>query len=130
MCILFQEKFFVIVDFFFLLKGWTLFLGHVIVNVSNVVAFGGLSLVMTLAGHRLLGVLSDERSVHIATRLPEVGLHWLHLWINLLWIHPLIKRPIRATKTLILLRHKTILNVVIFRVFTIFLSVKFWFLDV
>ena len=130
MGVLLQQKFFVVVNFFFLLESWALLLRRMIVDVSDIVAFGGFSLVVTFASHWLLGVLSNEWSFHCASSLPEVGLHWFHLRVNLLWVHSLVKGPIRTTETLVLLRHKVFRNIVIFRVFTIFLSVKLWFLDV
>ena len=127
---MFQQKFFVIVNFFFLLKGGTLLHRYVIVNVSDIVSFGGFSLEVAFSGHWLLGVLGNERSFNGTTGLSKVGSDWLHLGVNLLWVHPLVERPVRATKTLILLRYKTIWNAVIFSAFTIFLHVQLRLLDV
>ncbi len=62
MGILFEEKLFVIINFFFLLESWACFGGSVVVDVSDVVALRCFTLVVSLAGHWLLCVLGHEGS--------------------------------------------------------------------
>ena len=62
MSVLFQEEFFVVVDFFFLFESGTCFLGCVVVDVSNCGSVGCFALKVSFASHWLLSVLSYEGS--------------------------------------------------------------------
>ena len=94
-----------------------------IVDVSDIVSFWGFSLEVAFSGHWLLGILGNKGGFNGATGLSKVGSDWLHIGVNLLWVHPLVERLVWATKTLILLRYEIIWNAFIFSAFTIFLHV-------
>ena len=64
MGVLFQEGFFVVVDFFFLFESGACFLRCVVVDVSDCGSIRCFALKVSFASHRLLGVLSYEGSLN------------------------------------------------------------------